>query len=1304
MQWNSLTKRLGIYAAVAGILSVMAPTPSAHAAGINIWIEAESAVQLKAPIQADTDANASGGTYIWAVNGSAEGGYADYAVEVPADGDYMFWGRTLFPNSNDDSFFLSFDGGEDAYYWGSAGSSWQWRKHPGTAFTLTAGTHTLRIKKREDGAKLDKFLLTTDASYTPSGLGGGERKPYLGAPFTSPAVIEAEHYDLGGEGVAYHDNSTNNEGGNTFRTQEGVDIGTGAWGYHLGWTKAGEWTEYTLNAETAGTYALQVRYASKVSGAAHVEIDGVNVTGKISTNTGDWTKWTYTPEKTFPLTAGSHKLRLVMDTESGGNVGNFDHFLFYKTPLFDPSDDKTPPQTPSDVTVRTGNGLADVTWSGNTEADLAGYYVYLNGVKQNLFYQKTTSYTAKNLAYGQPYTLQVTAVDKAGNESALSSDVKYATLPYVDVTKAPYYAKGDGLTDDTAALQKALSENTGKNALVYLPNGTYLVSNTLTWSSYVKEAKRMVVQGESREGTVIKLKDQTPSFMDPAAPKAVISPYSGPGGVAGSASNDEINYQAFMNALIDVTVDTGAGNPGAVGIEWTNHNEGGIRNVTIRSGDPSGTGVAGIDLSKPWEGPGLIKNVSIDGFDVGIKGRNTTYSMVFENITLRNQKLAGIDNSAYIMSIRGLTSHNAVPVLHQHDSNDGMITLVDAVLSGGGSDTAALVNDAGQLFVRNVRAEGYSSVIRDKGAEVPGLTVKEYVAGGVYSLFPTALQSLNLPIEDAPKLGYSSPKAIMEHGANVKDFKRPGDPDDTLSIQRAIDSGASIVYFPTRSTYTISDTIHIRGNVQQITAFESTFDVSNAADFAEKPVFRFEGTQPAVLLERFAAQRENTNVHWWMENASSGTVAFRNIFFTDGKTYRSTVPGGKVFVENVAGTGWFFNNQSVWARQLNPESGTTKVTNDGGKLWILGLKTEKKGTNLATYNGGFSEVLGGLMYPASGNGVMDQPAFINHESSMSIIVGEEKGTSASQGHYPLWVTETRNGETRSLKDTDLPVRIVGTMIPLYAGIRDNEPPVTQVRLEGTEKSGWYVSDVSAVLEASDNSGAAVGTFYSTDDGASWSLYGEPVAFTQDGRYRLQYRSEDPAGNREQARSAAFGIDRTAPAVRIMADGTPLTAGKVWGAEGTVTLSVYTEDADSGVASVLTLLDGKPADLSKPLALWQLPGVHTLTVQSTDQAGNTANIAVNLRVAVTVDSVKALIDRLSASGQMGKAVALILKQQLDQIARFLERGDVQKALQEILKLAGRLAEHHPSPNAAPLTMSEDASRLLKAYMDQLGQRE
>ena len=64
--------------------------------------------------------------------------------------------------------------------------------------------------------------------------------------------------------------------------------------------------------------------------------------------------------------------------------------------------------------------------------------------------------------------------------------------------KSEFGAKGDGTTDDTAAIQKAFETCQQKHMeVVYFPNGTYLVSKPIHFRGW------MFVQGESREKTVL---------------------------------------------------------------------------------------------------------------------------------------------------------------------------------------------------------------------------------------------------------------------------------------------------------------------------------------------------------------------------------------------------------------------------------------------------------------------------------------------------------------------------------------------------------------------------------------------------------------------------------------------------------------------------------------------------------------------------------------------------------------------------------------------------------------------------------
>ena len=147
----------------------------------------------------------------------------------------------------------------------------------------------------------------------------GASTPFWGTPAPVPGTIQAEDFDNGGEGVAYHDSGPNNAGG-AYR-QTGVDIEAAAGGgYDVGWISAGEWMNYTVNVAATGSYTVQVRIASPSGATMHVGFNGPsNVWQTLSLPaTGGWQAWT-TVSFTATIGAGTQLMTLYADT-AGYNV------------------------------------------------------------------------------------------------------------------------------------------------------------------------------------------------------------------------------------------------------------------------------------------------------------------------------------------------------------------------------------------------------------------------------------------------------------------------------------------------------------------------------------------------------------------------------------------------------------------------------------------------------------------------------------------------------------------------------------------------------------------------------------------------------------------------------------------------------------------------------------------------------------------------------------------------------------------------------------------------------------------------
>ncbi len=566
-------------------------------------------------------------------------------------------------------------------------------------------------------------------------------------------------------------------------------------------------------------------------------------------------------------------------------------------------------------------------------------------------------------------------------------------------------AKGDGRTDDTAAIQAVLNAHPNGRRIIYLPNGTYLVSKTITWPAGTgkgDEYKNTILQGQSELGVTIRLKDRAAGFTSAATPKPVI--FTGPAPA-----------QRFGNSIRNLTVDTGTGNPGASGIQFNASNQGVMRHVTIQSGD--GQGVNGLDMNFADEiGPLLIKNLTVKGFQYGIRTGFHINSQTLENITLKNQRGYGWYNTGQTLNIRGLTSNNAVTAIY---NAGGRVTLLDAVLQGTGNAALkpAISNKFPlDLLVRNLKTGGYRVAVEQQ-QKIPA-------GDAIAKQFPLTAKTLNLPIKETPDVPWDNPAGdswvnIVPFGAVPNDGR-----DDSAAIQAAIDSGQTTVYLPV-GAYHLNKTILIRKNVRRIVGTQAFVEVPNHVNPGFKVV---NGTSPVVVFERIESGYHSTPT---IENASSRTLVIRDASNVSGNMTGS----GDVFIENVVSNpsqSWRFNRQNVWARQFNVENAGTHITNNGGKLWILGLKTERGGTLIETKGGGKTEVLGGLAYTTTPglDGTQNAPMFINDRSSLSISLGEVNYGGAP--NYTTYIRDTRGGIVRNLTGQSLPnYRGSGKQIPLY---------------------------------------------------------------------------------------------------------------------------------------------------------------------------------------------------------------------------------------------------------------------------------
>jgi hypothetical protein len=202
-------------------------------------------------------------------------------------------------------------------------------------------------------------------------LKGYQGKPfqdalYHGGPQKIPGRTECAYYDLGGEGIAYHDvDAVNNGSGklnpadgtylNEFRMNEGVD--TSYTKFHdaidnnpynlvqppegqiyVGWTVTNEWFNLTVEVEHTGVYAMDLLYTSNRGGTISLDRNSRPLVSPIKIiSTHDdrdpiaWRQWHHwnvmTNLATVKLPKGVSVLTLRIVTEGNMNLASLDFKL-----------------------------------------------------------------------------------------------------------------------------------------------------------------------------------------------------------------------------------------------------------------------------------------------------------------------------------------------------------------------------------------------------------------------------------------------------------------------------------------------------------------------------------------------------------------------------------------------------------------------------------------------------------------------------------------------------------------------------------------------------------------------------------------------------------------------------------------------------------------------------------------------------------------------------------------------------------------------------------------------------------------
>lgn len=286
-----------------------------YEAAVDFMFEAEDYEWIDSPWRVYNSSSASGGQFIKAPNGTGSHYNSPpshkkvmYQFDVDHSGNYEVSGLVRASNSANNSVWIKIDNQPWVqWHMDVTGSSFQWQNvtdgwdQDTTSFHLDSGHHTMQLKVREDGTKLDKFMFSKLGTST--------------TVIDVAAQVAASNQELGNWIVEWDDD------GNEFLT-----AATGTHYRHVS-DDADDLLSLNFEVSQNGTYQMHALVSALNSGdnSFWVRIDGgAWIQWHLTVTNGEFVWQTVTDGSgheavTFDLDAGAHVLDIQI-REDGTSI------------------------------------------------------------------------------------------------------------------------------------------------------------------------------------------------------------------------------------------------------------------------------------------------------------------------------------------------------------------------------------------------------------------------------------------------------------------------------------------------------------------------------------------------------------------------------------------------------------------------------------------------------------------------------------------------------------------------------------------------------------------------------------------------------------------------------------------------------------------------------------------------------------------------------------------------------------------------------------------------------------------------
>ncbi|KAG8714106.1 hypothetical protein FRC08_012359 [Ceratobasidium sp. 394] len=431
-------------------------------------------------------------------------------------------------------------------------------------------------------------------------------------------------------------------------------------------------------------------------------------------------------------------------------------------------------------------------------------------------------------APGDPYWMQT--ITRRGGSPYNSNPGGYKVYRNVK----DYGARGDGVTDDTAAINRAISDgnrcgngchsSTVSPGLIYFPPGTYLVSSPIIPFYYTQ------MVGDAKNPPTLLA---AASFSGMAVIDA--DPYIPGGGGAQYWVNQNNFFRSTRNFIIDLRRMPASAS--ATGLHWQVSQATSLINVRVEMSQAAGNNHQGIFMENG--SGGFMSDLYFNGGKYGVWLGN-------QQFTVRNITVANAQSGIFQAWNWGWTFQDVKIIncqvgfdittggLTQDHQTVGADVIVDAVVTNTPTfvrtSGSAPNSFAGSLLLDNVKFTGVNNGVLDGSGRVVlaggDKTIRQWAQGNVYTGTGTSPRYVQANI-NAP----GKPSALLDSTGKIFSRSRPqynnyapsqfvsvkaegargdGVTDDSAAIQAVFDKywGCKIIYFDAGSYY-VTKTIKI---------------------------------------------------------------------------------------------------------------------------------------------------------------------------------------------------------------------------------------------------------------------------------------------------------------------------------------------------------------------------------------------------------------------------------------------------------------------------------------------------------------